>query len=277
MGFFSDDTEEIMPVYKPQAHAKPAIGKLTNLMTQDVKLPTRQTAGMSANEQTGQGILADIAAGKSFQDPSTSQYYSGMRNQYKRATDEGVSALRHRQNLGGNFNSGAAVNQESKYRSQMSDQEMSLLGQLYERERARDNEYTRMAAIGQYGGLPRVLEQSGMNSEYQAALQNMLFPYKYQAPIANSLLNYDANIMPQYITEPSMFSQMAAPVAQMVGAFNGASTTNPQTTVSPPAQIVEATNTPSNTTWPAGWGQQPPYQFPTTPGSDNFSLGQGSF
>jgi len=220
MGLFSSDTEESWKKLREAAPATQARGYMTNLMNQQVDIPTRKTAGMSENEQAGQSILARILSGESFQDPSTSKYYQGMRSQYKTATDEGASALRHRQQLGGVFHSGAAVNQESKFRQGMADQEMSLLGQLYEQERARDNPYTRLAAAGQYGGLPRLLEQQGMDSAYQSALQNIMFPYQYQAPLAQNIMGYYGNPWqsPYSISEsPSAFSQVAGPAA-LIGA-----------------------------------------------------------
>jgi len=274
MGFFSADTEEIYPVWREKPGATQARGYLTDLMTKDVNLPTRQTAGMSANEQTGQSLLADILAGKSFQDPSTSQYYQGMRNQMKTATDEGAAALRHRQQLGGSFNSGAAVNQESKYRTGQNDQLMTLLGQLYEQERARDNEYTRLAASSQYGALPRLLEQQGMDSSYNAAQQNAMFPYQYQAPLASEIMQYFGSPwqMPTVVSNPSDFAQIVGPVAQMVGALSGSNIPTAQPTVTP-AAAQPATNN----GLPTNWGQYQPYQFPTVQPNNSFSLGQGYF
>ena len=281
MGFFSGDTDTIYPSYKPQAHAKPAIGYLTNLMNQEVNLPTQKVAGMSANEQMGQSALADIMAGKSFQDPSTSQYYTGMRNQMKTATNEGVSALRNRQQGTGMYNSGGAVNQESKYRQGMSDQQMTLLGQLYEQERARDNEYTRLAAANQYGALPRLLEQMGMDASYNAAMGNIEFPYQYQMPAAQSLLNYDANVMGQTVANPSGFSQWAPLIGTAVGAIAGGpagAAMGSQLGSSLGGATSGAGNNNAAQGLPAGWGQTQGYNFPTTtPSSSGFSLGQGYF
>ncbi len=195
MGFFdkSIDTEfaPIRNISKKMPVHSQATGFLQELYGQDVEYPRRKIVGMSQPEEEGQSLLGRILSGQAFADPRTSPAYQGFREESKRVTEEGASAMRHRQNMGGMFRSGTAGKQEGDFRANMGAKELSFLGQLYERERERDNPYTRLMASSKYGALPRLLEQATMDSEYQAALSELLAPYQLQAPLAQTLLGSD--------------------------------------------------------------------------------------
>lgn len=223
MGFFSSDSSSGEWKKRPESESERIAREgLRGLAGNTINMPLRQTAGMSGAEQQGMGLLSSIASGGAFADPSTSMYYQGMRDELNREEQQGVNALRHRQSLGGAFQGGRGQGQEMDYRANMSGKRMSLLGSLYESERARDNPYTRLNAAMTYGSLPRSIEQQGYDSSYNQQMGNTLAPYQYQAPIYNTLLQDTPYYYEQGTYEPSTFSQIAGIAAPFVGGFSNA-------------------------------------------------------
>ena len=81
------------------------------------------------------------------------------------------------------------------------------LGKLFEIESARDNPYTRAQIGSQVGALPRMLEQAGMDSNFNQQMATTMFPWTQQAPVASAM----SNMQPNYVVQPgspSMLSQL---------------------------------------------------------------------
>ena len=195
MGFFDSETDwEFAPMRLMETPwGRQARTWMMNQMLGGVDYPTQRVAQLSGQEKAGLSSLDDILAGGSrFEDPSKSQYYGGLRDEMQRGTERGSSALRHRAQLGGMFSSGPGLREEGEYRAQRQNQSDMVLGGLYDQERTRENsdKYSRLAAAMSYGGLPRQIEQQGMNADYQKQIQDLLAPYQLQMPIANNLLGY---------------------------------------------------------------------------------------
>ena len=168
--------------------AKAAQKWLLNLLKSGTPaFPVQKIAGMTDTEIAQQALLADVLAGKTFRDPLTSEYYKGIRDEINREEEKGAGELRRRAQLSGMGASTPSLREEGEYRADMAAKRSSILGQLYESESARDNPYTRMAAVSQYGGLPRELEQSESDAQYNAILQRLMFPYSTQLSIAGML------------------------------------------------------------------------------------------
>lgn len=161
------------------------------------RFPVLDIPGMTDIEEMGQSVLADIIAGKTFEDPRTSDLWEGLREELRAEEAEGVSGLRRRAQMGGVGFAGPSVRAEGEYRKGMATRRTSLLGELYERERARDNPYTRMAAVSAYGGLPREIEGAQEAAQYQSIMQRLMFPYTTRAPIAAGLANLPFTPVPQ--------------------------------------------------------------------------------
>lgn len=179
--------------------AKKAHKWLLNLLNKGVPdLPVQQVVGMTDTERQQQALLADVLAGKTFRDPLTSEYYKGMRDELSREEEKGAGELRRRAQLSGIGASTPALREEGEYRADMAAKRSSILGSLYESESSRDNPYTRMAAVSQYGALPRELAQQASDAQYQAIVQRLLFPYTQQAGIAGMLSGLQ--IQPGYET-----------------------------------------------------------------------------
>jgi hypothetical protein len=208
MGFFSDlfnrETKEApQPRIKETPWSQQNRGFLQNLVGREVNLPVRPVAGASSAQQTGQGILADVLAGKSFEDPASSQYWQGLRGTMNQNTESGLAQMRRYNQRAGMGYSSPAARAEGNYLAASNNQANTLLGSLYNQERQRDNPYTRMQAAFSYGDLERQLAQQELDAQYQAAMGNIQFPYQYQAPIANSLLGYQPWYQPSFYTQPS--------------------------------------------------------------------------
>jgi len=220
--FFSGSVEEMpRPEIMETPWAPQARNFLTRLMNANVQLPTRQVAGMSGAEQQGQSILGNILGGGAFADPRTSPLYAGLRRESMAEEERAANALQRRQQGAGMYNSSTAAGAEGRMRGDFANRRQSLLGSLYESERARDNPYTRLAASAQFGALPRQLEQAGNDAAYQQQMGTTLFPYQQQAALAGQLLNYQPWYQPQVYSEPSMFSQLAGPIGGLMGGAGG--------------------------------------------------------
>lgn len=226
MGFFDKDIDQEFPIVRNMefgGQGKPKTPRLTkaantmeDLYSQDIKYPLQGVAGLSDFENRGLSGLSDIMAGKAFRDPRTSPYYQSVREEGKRLTDEGASALRHRQNRAGAYNASTAINQEGDYRADMGNKIMGVLGQLFEAESARDNPYTRLQAGMTYGSLPRMIEQSGMDAGYNQSIQNLLAPFQLQAPLMQALLGVDPLQTANTFIQPSQADKWGQ-VMEMIG------------------------------------------------------------
>jgi len=142
-----------------------------------------------------------------FQDPRTSPFYEGLRSELARATEEGVGALRRRAQAAGMARSTPAMRAESQLRSTMAEKGTSLLGRLYEQERALHSPLSRLGAAFGYGGLPREVEKERAASEYTKQLQDVEAPYRLQAPLAAKAATIRPYYQPMYVREPSGFEK----------------------------------------------------------------------
>ena len=178
-----------------------------------MNFPEMEFEGMTDTEKEAQGVLAGLLRGEAFEDPMESEYWKGMRDRSELEEERTVSALRHRQSGTGMYKSGRALAHEGEVRRGYSADRTALLGSLYERERNRDNPYTRLAAVQAFGGLERDLAEK----KYGREMFKTLAPYQYQFPVASKILDeirymYDS---PQY--GPSVFSEVSG-MAQGLGS-----------------------------------------------------------
>lgn len=189
MGFFSGDSGSVE--VQPQAPwQRKGIKKLLGMLDTTPDIPTRQISGMSDVERAGQGQLMDFVSGRAARDPSTSPYYRSMQQASMAEENRGADIMRRRAQLGGGFRSSDAGRAEGLFRTEMANQRLGLLGQMLEQQWARDNELTRAMAASQYGGISRILEQQQQDAVLSALMQEILFPYQTQAPIAQSLMGH---------------------------------------------------------------------------------------
>jgi hypothetical protein len=178
---------------------------LLGLMNKDLSgsIPTRKVTGLNSELESGKSILAGIMAGKAYQDPATSPYYQGVRNELATQKEKGASAIRRQSQTGGMLRSSGALRAEGDYRKDMDDQASTLLGQLAESERNRDNDYTRLDAASKFGEQLRTIENEQNNATYESELMKVLAPFQYQLPIATQMSEYGNYWMPQFDQQAS--------------------------------------------------------------------------
>jgi len=195
---------------------------IMNLIRQMVNWPQRNIVGMSDAENTGQNILnqwlgtgtpAGVTTGidqltrtvKGDYDPMTSPEWLGFRDRSALDENQAVGALRRRSQLAGMGASTPSIEKEGRTRRGFSADRMSYLGGLMDRERNRqltasgqlidaaDKESTRdlrkVQGAMAFGGLPRELEQMDEDALYESLVQTLLFPYIYQSPNAQFIIN----------------------------------------------------------------------------------------
>lgn len=191
---------------------KAGTGVLLDLMGKDLSslMPTRQVAGLNTELTGAKTLVGDIMSGKAFQDPRTSPLYQGVRTELADQTEKGASAIRRQANTGGMLRSSGALRAEGDYRRDMDNQAATLLGQLFESERNRDNEYTRLNAASSFGEQLRNIENEENNAEYEGELMKVLAPYMYQAPIATQMSEYGNYWSPIYDQQASGMENTAS-------------------------------------------------------------------
>lgn len=245
-------------------------------------IPTRQIAGMTGTEQTGQDILADFAGSgmpegytagmgelnrilSGEYDPRTSDFYKGFRQQSEEEEELSVNALNRGMQKRGMFSSSPAIASEGRLRKGFAGQRQQLLGSLFETERNKmfaaispALEYgrfetnlplTKMGAISQFD-LSRNLNQQQLDAAFNQIMETIMFDYNKKTPVAGAILG--ANV-PVQGPDKSMLSQIM-PLLQsllMTTAFmpgsSGGSTTMNAGNVRDPASLTPGWGTNSYT------------------------------
>ncbi len=188
--FGSGGSLETVPLTKFQKQGR---GFVSDRVAETVTFDPMRVAGLGPIEQAGQEQLGQYVRGEAFQDPSQSLFWAGLRRQMKAEEAEGVSAMRRRAQGRGMLYSSPAARGEGRYRADMSNRRMTVLGDLFERERQRDNPLARAQAAAQFGPITRLLEQAQIQSDYDAMMQTKLFPFQTQAPLAQALFGMKAD------------------------------------------------------------------------------------
>lgn len=153
----------------------------------------------STGEQTAMNEINRILGGE-YYDPNQDQYYRGVRDELSRLKGEAVQATGARAQQAGMYRSSTGVGMEAKTGREYDSALMQVLGSLSSQERDRRMTATGMASdIGQRQtqnlmagqqvlSLPRMIEQARADADYNELLQELLAPYEYQLPIANTIL-----------------------------------------------------------------------------------------
>jgi hypothetical protein len=220
MSFFTG-TKSKTKIWAPEHYdeARDYLSDLMNAGTPDI--PIKNIPGMSQAEQTGQNLLnryintgsmgADYQAGQDElrktvagdYDPATSQAYRGYREASQLEEQDALNAMGRQAQVSGMAKSTPTLNQQGKTRRGYSADRMSYLGQLMDSERNRQlsaaqplmeaDDYAsqldlrKTAAANTYGALPRQIETAQEDAIYNALLQEVMFPYEYNANIASIL------------------------------------------------------------------------------------------
>ena len=212
-------TEEQKLKIVPQSEAsKAGQAYLEKLLATTPNVPTQGTGGLTPVQLMIQKMLpgyldkvnqaGDLASGEYSDilsdkyDPRTSPYYEGLLQEAERLQAEGVTSLRQRAELGGMLGGSNAAVAEGSFINRSNSALLMELGRLMETERGRKllaaegiqgSEAKRLGSVAAVGGIAeeaRSIDQQRADALYTQALTQMMFPYQYQANLANSLLNY---------------------------------------------------------------------------------------
>jgi len=111
--------------------------------------------------------------------PLTSPYYKAMREQMQREGEEAVLGARQRANLYGQLSSTGMANVESRARARTANDINTLLGGMYENERARQVNAINQALA--YEHLPQqILQQQLLAGQYERQVQQEALDRQYQ-------------------------------------------------------------------------------------------------
>jgi hypothetical protein len=120
----------------------------------------------------------------------------------------------------------ADAQNQASYNQQMLQQEANIQDLLskmgiasqygaYARQQADKDTAAKLAMVQQFGSLPRQLEQAQSTADWQAQMQNMLFPYQTQAPMLQSIMNQQ-----MYAYQPPA-SGGSSPLSGILGSVTG--------------------------------------------------------
>jgi len=222
--------EDEPPELLETEYTDPAMEKLAELMGKDVTLPTVDLPKLSPLEKKlvgyGSSIIEKMIRTKTPEpyeigmekiksvlggeyNPLTSPYYKGLKEESARMEEKGISDIRQRSQLGGMLYSEPAMGAEAEFKGILGTGLTKELGRLYEGDINR-----------QVGMIPQLLGYAGFESalpgrkietlksfaplagqerdiatkqalaDWQVGTAQELFPFQYQAPIAQYMADW---------------------------------------------------------------------------------------
>lgn len=251
MSFFSPTKSKVK--LKPRPEESKAGGSwLMDFMKRwESDYPQLQIAGLTSSQQQQQGQLSQylgqgtegynlamdqtrktLAGGY---DPRTSDYYKGFRQEAEQVRGKSNEAIRRRAQAGGMLQSSPYANIEAGANRELDSFMLRKLGEMYERERDReDTAANRAGDLGQqqFGNLlasqsmadmPRMIEQMRNQAVYEEQIQELLHAYTYQANIATGMMQYTPGTYTQP-GGPSGLTKLAGQVSAIGGIVSDVGT-----------------------------------------------------
>lgn len=215
----------------------------------------QRIAPLTGTEASGQTLLGDYAKsaapsslglamgelGKTFgedYDVFASPYYKNLREGLQSEQDRELEALSRSQQMRGVYRGTGAVREEALARGDFTSRIGAIMGALQEAERARklsavpqaleagraqeNVPLSRLAAVGQYGALPRNVEQAGYDTSFQDFLRQLMGEQGVLGTAQDTLSNAGNRDYYQPSFQPSMLEQLlsgAAKVGQAATPF----------------------------------------------------------
>ena len=238
MGFFSKKKIELTPQWQKDLQQELAKGE---------GYGGKMTAEMSPYEKTGleqwlAPFLEAPATGKSFAageeelgkvlrgeyDPRTSPYYTGLKTEAMTNLEEVIDQIRGQKAAGGEFFTSERIGEEQKAGRDVAQNLNTMLGQMFEQERARTfaalplamqyDEYAqttapmaKMTAASTFGALPRQIEQADLERKYQD------FVNTKQRQL--TMAGLSPGVTQPYEYGQSKFEEYGTPTAKVVGTL----------------------------------------------------------
>lgn len=249
-----DKKEEITPQLLETEEQKQSKDWLSNLLNTPYQQYTGQMFGSypyqsQLKENLGQYVGRDMpelygAAQSELMktltggyDPYTSDYYKSAREGALREEQSAVNRLRRGAQLGGMMYSTPRIEAEGKTVAQTQNNLANILGQLslQERQNRLNAVPTAMSTGQQISNMPienmqaimsvspvlKALEEEPLQYAQQQFMNEQLFPYQYQLPVAQSLLNYAPWYYPQYGQTGGGYGQLGSGVGSLLGGLVG--------------------------------------------------------
>lgn len=189
---------------------------LKNLLTQGTPdIPVQQIADLTPIQQLIMTKLPEMLEGSDAStllakaelektltgdyDPRTGDFYKGLRQEADILGQEGMTEIAQKANLGGMFSSTPRVGAQAKFLANTKNNLLQQLGLLYENERSRRMDAAKniqnvdaaqisnVAAVGGLADTERQVEQARSDALYNAAMQQITFPYTYMSDLAKAL------------------------------------------------------------------------------------------
>jgi len=200
-----------------------------NLLATPPELPTQQIAPTTETEQAGFAALDQLVKGGSgavdyFKnvaatpvDVTKMPEYAAVLERIRAEGTDAMNALARRHQLQGAATSSPAGKAMAREWQTVQDNMIGALAPAAERAIARRDSSAAMVEdllrgqveASQTFNLQRQLEQLGLDAKTQQRMQEILFPYQYQFPVAQSLLGQPAYLYEAGIASPSPALQMA--------------------------------------------------------------------
>ena len=247
-----DDPPELLET----DYSKPSMDWLMDLLEKDVTLPTVDLPGLSDQEkklvsfgssiiekmmgagtpepyQLGLDKIKSVLSGE--YDPTKGDYYKGLKEETARFEEKGISDIRQRSQLGGMLYSEPAMGAEAEFKGILGTGLTKELGRLYEADINRQTSMIPqlLSYAGYESGLPgqqietlkgfapmagqeRDIATKQALADWQVATNQELFPFQYQAPIAQFTADWGNWYKPTETYQPGLLDYLGG-----IGGFMG--------------------------------------------------------
>lgn len=239
-------------------YTDPAMDKLAELMGKDVTLPTVDIPGLSDMEkklvsfgssiiekmmssgtsepyQLGLNKIKSILGGE--YNPLTSPYYEGLKEESARLEEKGISDIRQRSQLGGMLYSEPAMGAEAEFKGILGTGLTKELGSLYEADVNRQTsmipqllnyagfesnlpgqKIETLKGFAPLAGMERDINTKQALADWEVKTNQELFPFQYQAPIAEYMSDWGNWYQPQMYYQPGLLDYLGG-ILGGVGSF----------------------------------------------------------
>jgi len=237
--------EDEPPELLETEYTDPAMEKLAELMGRDVTLPTVDLPKLSDQEKKlvdfGTNIIQKMMGAGTPEpyeiglekiksvlggeyNPLTSPYYKGLKEEAARTEEKGISDIRQRSQLGGMLYSEPAMGAEAEFKGILGTGLTKELGRLYESDINRQTsmipqllgyagyesslpgqKIETLKSFAPMAGQERDIATKQALADWQVGTQQELFPFQYQAPIAQYMADWGNWYQPTQTYHPGFW------------------------------------------------------------------------
>jgi len=237
--------EDEPPELLETEYTDPAMEKLAELMGRDVTLPTVDLPKLSDAEKKlvdfGTNIIQKMMGAGTPEpyeiglekiksvlggeyNPLTSPYYKGLKEEAARFEEQGISDIRQRSQLGGMLYSEPAMGAEAEFKGILGTGLTKELGRLYESDINRQTsmipqllgyagyesslpgqKIETLKSFAPMAGQERDIATKQALADWQVGTQQELFPFQYQAPIAQYMADWGNWYQPTQTYHPGFW------------------------------------------------------------------------